>query len=135
MKVCVFTLGCKVNQCESSTLIQGFKQKGWTVTDELSFADLYVINTCAVTAEAEKKSRQTITRVRKYNKDAKIIITGCAAEKNSEQFVEKNNVYLITGAKSKDKILSLLALDRQICLPRAALKRSDKISGSFEKRA
>jgi len=108
MKACVFTLGCKVNQCESATLIQGFKEKGWEVTDELSFADIYVINTCAVTAEAEKKSRQTIARVRKFNPQAKIVVTGCAAQKQADQFVGKSNVFLITGAKSKDKILSLL---------------------------
>ena len=108
MKAVVFTLGCKVNQCESATLIQGLKQKGYDVSDELGYADVFIINTCAVTAEAEKKSRQAIARVRKFNPSAKVIITGCASEKSPKNFIEKENVFLVTGAKSKDKILDML---------------------------
>lgn len=108
MKAVVFTLGCKVNQCESSALMQGLKDCGWEVTEHLCEADLYIVNTCAVTAEAEKKSRQMIARIKKYNEDARIVITGCASEKSAVQFEEKNNVFLITGAKSKDKIIDLL---------------------------
>lgn len=108
MKAVVFTLGCKVNQCESATLIQGLKQKGYDVSDELGYADVFIINTCAVTAEAEKKSRQAIARVRKFNPSAKVIITGCASEKSPKDFIEKENVFLVTGAKSKDKILDML---------------------------
>ena len=89
MKAVVFTLGCKVNQCESATLIQGLKQKGYDVSDELGYADVFIINTCAVTAEAEKKSRQAIARVRKFNPSAKVIITGCASEKSPKDFIEK----------------------------------------------
>ena len=108
MKAVVFTLGCKVNQCESSSLMQGLKQNGWEVVEHLCYADLYIVNTCAVTAEAEKKSRQMIARIRKYNENAKIVIAGCASEKSFSQFEGKENVFLITGAKSKDKIIDLL---------------------------
>ena len=73
-KVVVFTLGCKVNSCESASIIKGLEEKGYFVSDKLEFADIYIINTCAVTNEAEKKSRQAISRVRKFNKNAKIII-------------------------------------------------------------
>ena len=69
MKAVVFTLGCKVNSCESSLLLTLLKEKGYEVSTELGFADLYVINTCAVTQEAEKKSRQAVARVRKFNKE------------------------------------------------------------------
>lgn len=109
MKAVVFTLGCKVNSCESASLISGLQSLGWETSDELSYADLYIINTCAVTAEAEKKSRQAIARARKFNPGCKIIVTGCASEKSPKDFLEKNNVTLVTGAKSKDKILSMLA--------------------------
>lgn len=108
MKAVVFTLGCKVNQCESAALMQGLKECGWEVTEHLCYADLYIINTCAVTAEAEKKSRQMIARIKKYNENAKIVVTGCAAERSYAQFESKDNVFLITGAKSKDKIIDLL---------------------------
>ena len=108
MKAVVFTLGCKVNGCESESLVAGLKAKGYETSEELCPADLYIINTCAVTAEAEKKSRQTIARARKFNENAKIIVTGCASQKVPEDFLKKKGVTLVTGAKSKDKILSLL---------------------------
>ena len=73
MKAVVFTLGCKVNECESDSLISGLKERGYEVSDKLEYADLYVVNTCAVTAEAEKKSRQTASRIKKLNPNAKII--------------------------------------------------------------
>ena len=109
MKAVVFTLGCKVNSCESSSLISGLNSLGYETSDQLGPADLYIINTCAVTAEAEKKSRQAIARARKYNPDCKIIVTGCASEKSPRDFLEKQNVTLVTGTKSKDKILSMLS--------------------------
>ena len=108
MKAVVFTLGCKVNECESDSLITGLKQKGIEVSDKLEFADLYIVNTCAVTSEAEKKSRQTESRIRKINPNAKIIFTGCATQKNPQSFSSKNQNYLVTGVFSKQKILDML---------------------------
>lgn len=107
MKAVIFTLGCKVNGYESSTIGTGLKELGYEVSDKLSYADLYIINTCAVTAEAEKKSRQAVTRARKHNPDAKIIVCGCASEHNPEAF-EERGVSLVTGALNKDKLVSLL---------------------------
>lgn len=108
MKAVVFTLGCKVNSCESSSLMQGLAQLGYEVSDKLEYADLYILNTCAVTKEAEKKSRQAVSRIKAYNESAKIIVTGCASEHNPEAFKEKEGVYLVTGAINKDKIISLI---------------------------
>lgn len=108
MKAVVFTLGCKVNECESDSLIAGLIKRGYQVSDKLEPADLYIVNTCAVTAEAEKKSRQTVSRVKKLNPNAKIIFTGCAVEKNYKSFAEKDGVQLITGSFSKNKILDML---------------------------
>lgn len=108
MKAVVFTLGCKVNDCESGSLIRGLQERGWEVSDELVPADLYILNTCAVTGEAEKKSRQAIARVRAVAPQARIIVCGCAAEKTPELFSKKQNVRLVTGARQKSKILALL---------------------------
>ena len=108
MKAVVFTLGCKVNECESDSLICGLKEKGFTVSDKLEYADLYIVNTCAVTNEAEKKSRQTFSRIKKLNKNAKIIYTGCASQFCPEAFRDKENTVCVTGAFSKDKILEVL---------------------------
>jgi len=108
MKAVVFTLGCKVNGYESLSLMSGLKTLGYEVSGKLSPADLYIINTCAVTKEAEKKSRQAIARVRKFSPDAKIIVTGCASQKNPESFLKKDGVYLVTGALNKDKIIEII---------------------------
>lgn len=108
MKAVVFTLGCKVNECESDALISGLKARGIEVSDKLEKADLYIVNTCAVTAEAEKKSRQTASRIKRLNTNAKIIFTGCAAEKNYKAFADKSAAYLITGVFNKNAILSAL---------------------------
>ncbi len=108
MKAVVFTLGCKVNESESDALIAGLSEKGYTVSDKLVYADVYVVNTCAVTAEAEKKSRQTASRIRKLNPNAKIIFTGCAAENNYKAFADKGKDVLVTGVFNKNKILEKL---------------------------
>ena len=108
MKACVFTLGCKVNSCESSSLMRGLYELGYEVTSKLCAADLYVINTCAVTREAEKKSRQAIARARKFSPNAKIIVTGCASQKSPESFLKKEGVYLVTGAINKDKLFDVI---------------------------
>ena len=108
MKAVVFTLGCKVNECESDSLISGLMEKGYEVSDRLCPADIYIVNTCAVTAEAEKKSRQMSSRIKKLNPKAKIIFTGCAAQKNYKAFTDKPNTQVVTGTFSKNKILDLL---------------------------
>lgn len=108
MKAVVFTLGCKVNECESDSLMKGLAERGYEVSDKLEYADLYIVNTCAVTHEAEKKSRQTASRIKKLNPNAKIIFTGCAAEKNPEAFLAKSKDSLVTGVFGKNKILEHL---------------------------
>ncbi len=108
MKAVVFNLGCKVNGYESACLLSGLKSLGYEVSDKLSYADLYIVNTCAVTKEAEKKSRQALARVKSYNPNARIIVAGCASEHSPNCFYEKDGVYLVTGAINKDKIISLI---------------------------
>ena len=108
MKIVVFNFGCKVNQYESDVLINILEQRGHEVTSNLEYADCYIINTCAVTNEAERKSRQAISRCRKFNKDAKIFICGCASEKNSKQFIEKNNVVTVKGVANKYELANLI---------------------------
>ena len=107
-KAVVFTLGCKVNGCESGSLARGLSERGWEVSDELVPADLYILNTCAVTGEAEKKSRQAIARIAAVSPDAPVIVCGCAAEKAPAAFADKRSVTLVTGARQKGKILELI---------------------------
>ena len=80
MKVAFHTLGCKVNQYESEAMAQMFRGRGWDVVDEREFADVYVINTCTVTATADKKSRQYIRRMKRVNPDSVVAVTGCFSQ-------------------------------------------------------
>lgn len=99
-KVCVFTLGCKVNQYDSDAMLAVFEHAGFEICEGLEPADVYVINSCAVTAEAEKKSRQSVARILKINPDARIYVCGCASQNNFSQFA-KNNVEYISGTDGK----------------------------------
>lgn len=109
MKACVFTLGCKMNEVESESLMRGLEALGYETTEQLSRADLYLINTCAVTAEAERKSRQAVTRVRKFNKDAPVVVFGCAAQNDPQSFLARDGVLFVAGAQGKERVLQLLA--------------------------
>ena len=108
MKVAVLTLGCKVNKYESDALIFELKSRGIDATDNLEEADAYIINTCAVTNEAERKSRQMIERARKFNPNAEIYIMGCASQNRPVQF-EDRNVKMIIGTAGKKKIVDELS--------------------------
>ncbi len=109
MRAVVFTLGCKVNDVESGSIIRGLEMLGYEVSREMGVADLYVVNTCAVTAEAERKSRQTVGKAIKQNPSAKIIVCGCASEKNATPFLQKGGtVYAVTGAQRKNKVLEIV---------------------------
>ena len=110
MKAVVFTLGCKVNEVESAAIIAELENRGWEVSDELSYADIYVLNTCAVTKEAERKSRQLIARVRKFNPNAPLYVCGCASQKDGGQF-KKEGVRAIFGAREKQQVVSAIAND------------------------
>ncbi len=121
MKAVVFTLGCKVNDVESGSMIRGLEELGFEVSREIEKADLYVINTCAVTSEAERKSRQTVGKARKCNPDGKIIVCGCASQKSPKDFFEKDEgVFAVVGAQGKNKVLEIVKnnfseQDRGIC--------------------
>lgn len=104
MKVVAFALGCKVNKYEIDSILEDFKNKGYEVSDKLEYADIYVLNTCAVTSEAEKKSRQLVARCKKFNKDAKIYVCGCASQKNIKQF-ENKGVTFVKGNAGKQKMI------------------------------
>ena len=119
MRAVVFTLGCKVNEAESASIMAALEQMGWDVDDKLSYADAYILNTCAVTREAERKSRQLITRAKKFNDNARIFVCGCASEKDRESFLQRG-VTFVTGARRKQEIIdefSKLYGTQSVCLP------------------
>ncbi len=113
MKAVVFTLGCRVNQYESDVFIGSLKAAGFDVSDKLEPADIYILNTCAVTKEAERKSRQLVGRAKKFNPKAKIFLCGCAAKKCSEQF-DGLGIEAIYGVQDKFDILATLGVKKTI---------------------
>lgn len=105
MIVSVFTLGCKTNLYESGQIIAALQNAGHEAFHGLKKADVFVLNTCAITQEAEKKSRQLVARARKLNPDCRVVVVGCAAEKNRSQFENIANVTFIKGVANKTKIV------------------------------
>ena len=109
MKVAFHTLGCKVNQYESEAMAGNFKAEGYEVVDERDFADVYIINTCTVTAVADKKSRQYIRRMKKVNPDSVIAVTGCYAQISPEEVSAVDGVDIVTGTNEKHKLTEYVA--------------------------
>lgn len=108
MKASVVTLGCKVNEYESQSIMNQLKSAGYEISEGLTYADVYVVNTCAVTNTGERKSRQVLTKILKLNKDAKIIVCGCAVQNNPSSFLVNKNVIALTGNYGKHDILHFL---------------------------
>lgn len=108
MDVCVYTLGCKVNQYESGVMVAKLKKAGHNAFEGLKKADCYILNTCAVTAEAEKKSRQAVAKMVKLNPECSVYIVGCASQNNAAQFDRFPNVRFIKGVASKIDITDVI---------------------------
>lgn len=116
MKVAIYTLGCKVNQYESDSLGFSLLNNGHEVFYDLVFADIFIINTCAVTNEAEKKSRQVIAKIKRINPYAKIFICGCASQKNPNSFLKSKNVVFVSGVANKLKIVDMIEKNFDVCV-------------------
>lgn len=104
MRIAVFTLGCKTNLYESGQIVSALCAAGHDAFHGLESADVFVLNTCAITAEAEKKSRQLVTRARKLNPNCRVVVVGCASEKNPAQFEGLANVTVVKGVHGKTKV-------------------------------
>jgi len=105
MKVALTTLGCKLNYAETSTYERGFVAHGLEVVPWSAVADVYVINTCAVTETAEKKSRNLMRRAHKANPDALVIVTGCYAELKKEKLYDIAGVSRVFAAAEKPRLV------------------------------
>lgn len=104
-KIAILTLGCKTNQYESQALGEILEKEGFEVFYHLDKADIYIVNTCAVTNEAERKSRQFVSKLTKLNPKCKIYVCGCASQNNPEQFSKMPNVKYIIGSGGRHLLL------------------------------
>ncbi len=105
MKIAFQTLGCKLNYAETSTYERGFVAAGWEVVPWQDRADVYLINTCAVTEHAEKKARNLIRKMHRTAPEAAIVVTGCYAELRREQIEALEGVVRVFGAAEKGKVV------------------------------
>ena len=105
MKIAFSTLGCKLNYAETSTYERGFVAAGWEVVPWTARADVYLINTCAVTETAEKKSRNLIRRAHKTAPEARIVVTGCYAQLRKDQLLSIDGVWKVFGATEKNHLV------------------------------
>ena len=104
MKVAVYTLGCKVNIYESEYVISLLKKNNYEIVDFNKKADIYIINTCTVTNESDRKDRKIINQARKNNKDALIIVMGCYSQVSKIDI----DADIVIGNKDKSKIIELI---------------------------
>lgn len=100
-----YTLGCKVNQYETNAVEEVFIEDGFTLTDFDEKADVYIINTCTVTAMSDKKSRQIIRRAKKQNKNSLVVVIGCYSQISPDEVAKIEDVNLVMGTSNKKGIL------------------------------
>lgn len=108
MKIATHTLGCKLNFAETSHYVRQFVKAGWEVVNFQEKADLYIINTCTVTAVAEKKCRNIIRQAVSTNPHAQVAVIGCFAQNNYDQISQIPGVTLILGNDHKDDIFAIV---------------------------
>jgi threonylcarbamoyladenosine tRNA methylthiotransferase MtaB len=103
-KVAFYTLGCKLNFSETSTIARGFENKDYDRVDFTDQADIYVINTCSVTENADKRFKTLVKQAQKINPDAFIAAIGCYAQLKPQELADIHGVDLVLGATEKFKI-------------------------------
>lgn len=106
MKIAFLTLGCKLNYAETSTYERGFKEAGLEVVPWQQKADIYLVNTCSVTATSDSKSRNLIRKVHRVNPSARIVVTGCSAQLRREEIERISGVTRVFGAEEKSLVIS-----------------------------
>lgn len=105
-KVAFYTLGCKLNFSETSTISRNFEEEGYAKVDFNDFPDIFVINTCSVTENADKKCRQIVKKALQINPDAFITMIGCYAQLKPTEISNIPGVDLVLGANEKFNILA-----------------------------
>jgi len=103
-KVAFYTLGCKLNFSETSTIARSFQDEGFERVDFEEKADIYVINTCSVTDNADKRFKSIVKNALKKNEDAFLIAVGCYAQLKPEELANVDGVDLVLGATEKFKV-------------------------------
>ena len=102
------TLGCKVNFTETSMIAKQFQEDGLSLVSIDQFADIYVLNTCSVTENANIKCNRLVKKLKRINPNAFIVITGCYAQLKSDELSKNNDIDLVVGSESKLNIPQMI---------------------------
>ena len=105
MKIAFLTLGCKLNYAETSTYERGFVAAGLEVVPWSQKADIYLVNTCSVTATSDAKSRNLVRKVHRVNQDAAVIVTGCSAQLRRKEIEDIEGVTRVFGCDEKKLVV------------------------------
>ncbi|MCU7842794.1 MAG: tRNA (N(6)-L-threonylcarbamoyladenosine(37)-C(2))-methylthiotransferase MtaB [Candidatus Thiodiazotropha sp. (ex Monitilora ramsayi)] len=121
MQIHLKTLGCRLNEAELETWSRDFQAQGHSMTDNPEDADLLVVNTCAVTEEAVRKSRKLLGRAGRQNPNARLVVSGCYASLDPTATAEAEGVDLVIDNKDKDRLVEIVSreLDWEI-MPQSA---------------
>ncbi len=106
--IATLTLGCKTNQYETDAIMALFSKEGYEAVAFDERADLYLVNTCTVTAVGNKKSRQMIRRAKKMTPNALVVVMGCYAQVSTEEVAQLDEVDIILGTNARNRILSYI---------------------------
>ena len=107
-RIAFHTLGCKLNFSETATISRDFIRQGFKKVNYRDFADIYVLNTCSVTENANKEARKMIRKAKRVNPDSSIVVIGCYAQLKPNQISSIEGVDLVLGAEEKFNLLSHL---------------------------
>lgn len=113
LSVGIYTLGCKVNQYESEAIAEALEKRGFTIFNHNDKCDIYIINTCTVTAESDRKARQFIRRAAAKNPEAFIAVTGCLSETRPEEVAKINGVDYVCGNSKKLSVVDAILRFRE----------------------
>ena len=109
MKVYFYTLGCKVNQYESQSMSEMLKSKGFETTHDFSNADVIVVNSCTVTSESDRKTRQAVRRFKKLNPNACVVLTGCMTQASPSSAEVLTQADIVLGNNTNDKLFDKIS--------------------------
>ncbi len=108
VKVALTTLGCRMNQFETSAIEETFEKRGYQLTDFKDIADIYVVNTCTVTNDADRTSRKTLRQAKRRNPNAVVVATGCYAQVNPEEIAKMEEVDIVIGNSHKNAVYEII---------------------------
>ncbi|MEW8586607.1 MAG: tRNA (N(6)-L-threonylcarbamoyladenosine(37)-C(2))-methylthiotransferase MtaB [Candidatus Thiodiazotropha sp.] len=123
MRIHLKTLGCRLNEAEMESWSRGFQARGHSLTEAAEEADLLVVNTCAVTEEAVRKSRKLLNRSSRLNPNARLVVSGCYASLNPDTAAVIEGVDLVVSNQQKERLVEIVEeeLDLRV-MPQSALE-------------